>query len=264
MYNSKFLNYIYLTITVLFFFGIKNTYCQSIFSSGHGELTLNLNDSQDGLDFTFQAPPGSIVDGQSISENQTFKTDQIVFQASDSSKNSRPENNSTFNFDPLGVAEGEDIYELDITGVKTPIFGFVMSPLLGQVKDFVPVNFDLISAVNTSSTNSTNDHYSVYQIDFFNPPTPEFFISTFDNGVTSQDTFPVFPSTQHGHANMAFSTPGIWKLTFQGRATLNDNSVITGQDTLTVQVIPEPTTFALMILALITLIILRFNARVSK
>jgi len=87
-------------------------------------------------------------------------------------------------------------------------------------------------------------HIAVYQTDGFGSPTA--FFNTRD-GLTGADTLTV-PTGGHEHYSFAFSAHGTYTLNLKASGTLVDGNEFTESDiaTYTFQVVPEPSTWALM------------------
>jgi surface-anchored protein len=70
------------------------------------------------------------------------------------------------------------------------------------------------------------------------------------NGVSSSDVLTVTSLDGHDHWNWAFSSAGLYELDFQASGTLNDVLYVSDIETYTFNVIPEPSSGALLLIGL--------------
>ena len=70
------------------------------------------------------------------------------------------------------------------------------------------------------------------------------------NGVSSSDVLTVTSLDGHDHWNWAFSSAGLYELDFQASGTLNDVRYVSDIETYTFNVIPEPSSGALLLIGL--------------
>ncbi|MCX6946668.1 MAG: choice-of-anchor M domain-containing protein [Verrucomicrobia bacterium] len=70
------------------------------------------------------------------------------------------------------------------------------------------------------------------------------------NGVSSSDVLTVTSLDGHDHWNWAFSLAGLYELDFQASGTLNDVLYVSDIETYTFNVIPEPSSGALLLIGL--------------
>ena len=102
-----------------------------------------------------------------------------------------------------------------------------------------------ISLISAAATNPGD--FAMYRFSsggvFSNP------INT-KNGVSSSDFLAVSSIGGHEHWNWAFSSAGLYELDFQASGTLNDILYVSDIETYTFNVIPEPSSGALLLIGL--------------
>lgn len=207
----------------------------AVWTSGHGDLGIAY---EAGAWVLHVHAEGAVIGGVEY-EGVEFEADEVHILVPEFMTASRPKGAQ---WDPVGVATGAPFWFLSQTEVVgAPYVGIGTEEI--ALGDFLN---DVVTLTLTAVVSPSGDgHFSIYQTDLFGQPT--FFASSLD-GLDATDTMTLI-ANDHFHANLAFSEPGLWAITFEASGEHLDDGFVSGAGTYYFQVMPEPATAGLLMLA---------------
>ena len=202
-----------------------------LWTAGHGDLGIEyLGNGDFGPEWHLGEDNETvIIDGVSQTlgvAGQGFDTDKLTAQTDRTE--TRP-TGAAWNF--TGAADGETLYVFPQTEDPTV-------PFLGiGTEELDPANWSTDLTYNLTSFSGPGT-FSLYTTDPFGAPTMSLTTNGGLFGSLSQ------AAGTHEHYNWAFTEIGTYKLTFGVSATHDTDGLVTGAETFTFSVVPEPSAFA--------------------
>jgi surface-anchored protein len=191
---------------------------------GNGQWNLHVHDEDNGVEYAPSGAPGA--------------TNWALLQVGQSARTSRPPG-TQWNF--LGAPAGGNVWILPQTQNPSLLF-------LGVAAEIEPP--DAFSSQITLTLKAlfgpAGANFSVWTTDQFGNPTAR--MASFD-GITAADSLAV-PIGGHAHFNFGFTQPGNYQIAFEASGTpTGTNPPRSGDVIYSFQVVPEPSSFALLALA---------------
>lgn len=235
----------------------------SVYSGGHGDLGVEYEDAEPN-DFHVHAHigAGAIVDGVPMVDEEEFHGDDIIIQVPNSANIGRTAGvlggsfeafdftGAGFNF--LGTGVGQNLWVLMFDSADASFYG---QPFMGLAAEegFVPSEWS--GSIQFAMTGfSGPGNFSVLS---------GAFSRRWDTADASfaNDVINVGPGG-HSHFYWAFTEPGLYEVEVTVSGTHNTNGFVTGTDTFTFQVVPEPSSIAMLAMGAVGLI--GFGARFRR
>lgn len=220
-----------------------------VWTSGHGDIGIAY---EDGWDLHIHAE-GAVISG--VEQNDVeYEPGDVIIQVPSFSRINRPAGTA---WAPLGVPGGAPCWLLPQTEtVGVPFVGF-------GTEEIPPGDFinDAIKLTLTGVTSpSGTGLFSLFQADAFGSPT--FFMSNSD-GIGAGDFLPL-TADGHLHANLAFSEPGLWAITFEASGVHSIEGLVVGEGTYHFNVLPEPASASLLMAAGAVLFLRRSREAIGR
>lgn len=208
--------------------GVK---AQSIYSGGHGDIGLVYENGS--LIPHWHLDAGGIVNGMPLSESAEYEPADLVAVIG-GMRGATPGAASY-----LGVATGTPIY-VGGSSAYQPNLGFGAEEL--EVDDWL----NPITVTLTDWTLPSGGDFALYSgnnvfLSTYDPSTANF------NGL-GENVFQILAGS-HGHFTFGFTAPGYYELTLEFSGTHTADGLVKGSGTYGFQVIPEPSTYALLALS---------------
>lgn len=227
-----------------------------VYSAGHADIGLG-----DGpnLELHLHAHAGAVINGLPISADTEYSPADSLIRVPQSTYNyivSQGGRNPNPAWNPIGVAAGEPYWFLPFSNSGLGGAAALGAPFLGIGAEDVDLGvFDAntlwLRLIGMSGSGpAAGGHFAAWI------PGPTFYMATSD-GISAADEIEVSVGG-HDHYAFGFTKPGIYQLTFEARGTIGGDPV-TDVATFTFEVVPEPTSLALLsgATALLGLAILR-------
>lgn len=219
-------------------FNASDAHAQSYYSQGHGDIGLAYEDGVFAPHWHIGA--GSIVNGSPLDVEGEYEPEDLIAVVG----TTRGSASGSANY--LGVSTGTSVYVAGSSGWQ-PNLGFGAEEL--DAADWSsPITVTL-----TSWTLPSGGDFALYTTNSSGETTVDVFLSTYDpatanvNGI-GENMFQLLPGS-HNHFAYGFTAPGYYELTFEFSATHATDGIVTGSGTYGFEVIPEPSTYALVALA---------------
>lgn len=220
-----------------------------VWTSGHGDIGIAY---EDGWDLHIHAE-GALIDGVE-QDDVEYEPADVIIQVPAFSQINRPAGAA---WAPVGVPGGAPFWLIPQTET-------VGVPFVGFGTEEIPAGDFLGDAINLTLTGVTSPSgtglFSTYQTDTFGSPT--FFMSNSD-GVGAGDLLPL-TADGHLHANIAFSEPGLWAITFEASGVHTIDGPVSGDGTYYFNVLPEPASASLLIAAGAVLFLRRSRGTIGR
>jgi surface-anchored protein len=204
------------------------------YSAAHGDIELTYDQ---GWEFHLHLGPQAILDGDPVGnppDGLEFEPDEVIILVPGPSI-PRPAGSQ---WDLTGNNAGDPVWFLPAT--QDPA-----KPFLGLATDELDPGDWLLNDISLrleAMSGPAGGHFSLWNLDSFGQP--EFVIASSLGLEVSGAFFPIVGS--HAHFNWGFTEPGIYELTFQASGTHRIDGLVSGTETFTFEVVPEPGTFALL------------------
>jgi len=224
---------------------------QPIYSSGHGDVGAGYVDTEQEFEPHWHLGSGAVVDGVSLSDEAEFEPGDLVAQTS--ATRTSPSGLAG----AIGVPDGTTIYTAG-SATYQPNLGF-------SVEELSPGDWTGNVTLTLSGwTIPSGAGFSVFSTNLSGTSVTDVVFSTVDPSVTFADnSLPMVPG-DHVHFDWGFTDVGNYDLEFTWTGTHATDGLISTTDTFRVQVVPEPSTVAMLGLALlIVLATLRRRRRLS-
>ncbi len=211
------------------------SFAAQLYTSGHADLGIGYEDGE--FDIHVHAE-GATIGGVFYADEEFEAEDVIIFVSAATLESRSPNFLPLLNFDPIGVAAGENFYKLPQTNAEAsaetvPFLGIATE----EIEDGVFVGNTITIAIDSVVGPG---FMSIYQDTF---PGPAFKVAS-SNGLPDSFTF---ATGVHDHFNYGFTAPGIYEVTLRATGTLVSGGVVTGTGTYTFAVgIPEAKTHILL------------------
>jgi surface-anchored protein len=203
-----------------------------IYSSGHGDIGLAYDQ---GWEFHIHLGPQAILDGSPVGnppDGLEFEPEDVIIRVPGPTV-LRPAGSQ---WNPVGNNAGDPIWFLPPT--QDPL-----KPYLGISTEELESSDWLLNDVSLRlEAMSGPGHFSLWTLDSFGQPS---FVFSTANGIENSGVyFPILES--HAHFTWGFTEPGTYELTFKASGTHRIDGFVTGMETISFEVIPEPGTLALL------------------
>jgi surface-anchored protein len=223
---------------ILAAFTLTPVSAQVLWTSGHGDIGIGyVAGALEPHWHLGEANETVVLDGSPQNDPAGFEyePDQILAQTALSGL--RP---VAIQWSPIGVAGGATYYLFpESENVNTPYIGF-------GAEELDPLDWTgNITLTLTAMSGPGGGVFSLYQVDLGDPT---FFMSTND-GISGADAITIVPGS-HTHYNFAFTEQGQYDLTFEISGTHGVDGAKTASATYSFNVIPEPSTYALLMLGM--------------
>jgi len=206
---------------------------QAIYSSGHGDIGAAYDAGEFEPHWHLHA--GAVVDGSPLAADGEFAPNAAA--ARTSATRTSPTGLSNI----IGVADGSLIYAAGSSAYQ-PNLGFGVEEL--EVDDWsTPITLTL-----TSSSVPAGAKFALYTTNLAGTSVVDRIFSTFSPGSTDfSNSFTMTPG-DHMHFQWGFTEVGTYEfeLTWSGNHSVD--GAISTTESFSVQVVPEPSTFALLVL----------------
>ncbi|MBX3415537.1 MAG: choice-of-anchor M domain-containing protein [Pirellulales bacterium] len=238
----------------------RTVYAESIYSGGHGDIGAAYEiDEPNEFHLHLHAGAGAIVDGSPLIDEEEFHAEDVIIQVPTSSNIGRTAGvlggsfeaydftGAGFNF--LGTGVGDNLWVLMFDSADASYYG---QPFMGL-------------AAEEGFTPSQWSGSIQFQLSNFSGPGQLSVLSgafsrrwdTFDNSFAN-DVINIGPGG-HSHFYWAFTEPGTYQVEVTVQGTHNLHGLVTGTDTFTFHVVPEPGSLGLLGLGALGLV--GFGAR---
>ncbi|MFQ3670524.1 MAG: choice-of-anchor M domain-containing protein, partial [Verrucomicrobiia bacterium] len=184
---------------------------------------------------------GAVVNGSPLAAGEEYDPGDLI--ARTTATRSSPSGLSSI----IGVADGSTIYAMGSSAFQ-PNLGFSAEEL--NAVDWLGD----ITVSLTSWTIPSGADFALYTTNLAGTTVVDRIFSTFAPTATDfSNSFAITPG-DHLHFQWGFTTPGTYSFTFQWSGTHVSDGLITTSDTFTVEVIPEPSTYALILMGIAVLL----------
>ncbi|GAB4241726.1 MAG: hypothetical protein OHK005_04980 [Candidatus Methylacidiphilales bacterium] len=223
-----------------------SSWSQSIYTSGHGDIGVGYDSITQEFEPHWHLEVGAVVDGNPLAADTEYEPANLIARTS-STRTSPTGLNSI-----LGVADGSTIYAMG-SATYQPNLGF-------GAEELNPVDWiGNITVTLTSWTIPLVAEAALYTTNIAGTTVVDRIFSTYAPGATdSGNTFTIVPG-DHLHFQWAFTHIGTYDFTLTWSGTHVSDGLITTSATYTMDVIPEPSTYALLLLGLGVLTWIRFR-----
>jgi len=208
----------------------------ALYTEGHGDIGIAYEDEGSGPEFFFHYHLG----GDSNLGEGEFEAADITTVVP-ASRESSAENNGTFN-NMTGTTPGASIWTLpqsEVAGV----------PFLGlATEELSPAEFPGMITFSLDSVTSPSGagDFSLWQGDGLGGF--DFFFSTANEaGTENGDNTFLTSAGVHAHFNWGFTEPGAWLLEMTVSGDHVDDGPLSSTETFAFNVVPEPSTYALIV-----------------
>ena len=206
---------------------------QTIYSSGHGDIGAAYDELTEGFEPHWHLHAGAVVDGNTLAAEEEFGPGDAIALAS--ATRTSPTGLSS----SLGVADGTLIYAAGSSAYQ-PNLGFGVEEL-----DADDWSSD-ITLTLTSWTIPSGANFALYTTNLAGTSVADIVFSTYAPGETVfSNSFTMTPG-DHVHFQWAFTEQGDYTFDLTWSGTHVADGAISTSDSFSFQVIPEPSTFALL------------------
>ncbi len=207
------------------------------FTAGHGDLGLG-----EGSELELHLHLGgegeaAVVDGNPVFDTE-YEPDEITVVVPAATEQVRQAGPA---WDKLGISAGEKFWIIPESESDAESWD---APFLGVGAEEVDMDsFDDNELTLTLKGVNGPGQFSLYNLEL---GTPEYLMSSFDGGITSDDRFILdLDDEDHAHFNFAFTQPGTYEIDFEVSAFVSGVKE-TDEATFTFEVIPEPLSLSLL------------------
>jgi surface-anchored protein len=218
---------------------LNSASAQALWNAGHGDLGIGYDDLNMVLDPHVHIHTGATVDNVVLFADEEYAPGDALPQIAFAKSLSRPPGAA---WDFFGVSSGQPVWIFPATeDPSLPFIGF-------GAEELVPADWSTAFTITLTglagSGATAGGKFSVYQTDGFGTPTVS--IQTND-GISGADAVSL-AAGGHAHYNIAFTQPGIYEATFHITGTHAVDGAKSADATYKFEVVPEPTSFALLAL----------------
>jgi len=242
-----------LTLTLTAFATATSAEAANVWTAEHGDIGVAYDPTDPtAFEMEVHVEQGGIVNGSAITDaaGQAFEPDDITIQVPATANLGRINNPTGFwtgvsngydftgsAYDALGVPVGSNLWVISPTGADADHYG---TPFLGWATEegFNGQNFGNITFTPTSFSSPTGGTMAIY-----NGSTVEWALTDGDSDFTG-DSFAV-AAEGHVHRTVFFTEPGLYQVGIQA-AGLNGATSVSGSAVYSFQVVPEPSSLALV------------------
>lgn len=224
-----------------------SSWSQSIYTSGHGDIGAGYDQIAKEFEPHWHLEVGAVVDGNPLTVDTEYEPGNLIARTS-STRTSPTGLNSI-----LGVADGSTIYAMG-SATYQPNLGF-------GAEELNPADWTGdITVTLTSWTIPLVAEAALYTTNLAGTTVVDRIFSTYAPSATDfSNSFTITPG-DHLHFQWAFTHSGTYEFTLEWSGTHVSDGLITTSATYTMNVIPEPTTYTLLLLGLGVLAWIRFRS----
>lgn len=206
---------------------------QAIYSSGHGDIGAAYDDVAKEFEPHWHLHAGAVVDGSPLAADGEFAPGDAL--ARTSATRTAPTGLSGI----IGVADGTLIYAAGSSAYQ-PNLGFGVEELV-DTDWLTPITLTL-----TSSSIPVGAKFALYTTNLAGTSVVDKIFSTYAPGSTDfSNSFTMTPG-DHIHFQWGFTEQGTYTFDLTWTGTHAADGAISTSDSFSVQVVPEPSTFALL------------------
>lgn len=228
-----------------------------VWSTGHGDIGVAYDPAAStAFEMELHAEQGAVIDGVPIANptGQAFEPAAVTIRVPATANLQRinnptgfwsglPNNGYDFSgsaYNALGVPVGANLWVLSFDAADAAHYG---TPFLGWATEegFAGQNFGNVTFTPTSFTAPAGGTMAIYD-----GSTQQWVLQAGDTSFTG-DSFAV-AAESHVHRTLFFTQPGVYQVGIQA-AGLNGATQVSGSGVYTFQVVPEPSTGILALLA---------------
>jgi len=222
-----------------------NLHAQAIYTSGHGDIGAGYDSVAKEFEPHWHLHAVAVVDGSPLAADGEYAPADL--NARGQATRTSPTGLSSI----IGVADGTTIYAMGSSAYQ-PNLGFGVEELVDT--DWSgPITLTLTSWSLPSGTSQ----FALYTTNLAGTSVSDKVFSTFDPLATgSSNSFTMTPG-DHIHFQWGFTEQGNYTFDFTWSGTHVGDGAISTTESFTVQVVPEPSTFAMLGLGLAGLLALR-------
>lgn len=217
-------------------------FSQAIWTSEHGDLGIGYEGAN--IEPHWHLHTGAVVDGTPLVSDGEYEPDKLMPQIPFAKSTART---SGAQWDFIGVSAGNATWVFpEVEDVTLPFIG------LGA-EELVPGDWSTPFTVTLTGISGSGvtagGFFSLYTVDSLGNPDVKMASA---DGVSALDNTTILAGG-HAHYNWAFTQPGKYDVTFQIAGTHAVDGAKTAEATYSFNVVPEPSTFALLGLGLAAL-----------
>lgn len=213
--------------------GTASSGAQSIYTSGHGDIGVGYDAVTQQFEPHWHLGTGAVVDGNPLASGEEYEPDELMAQTT--ATRTSPNGLSSI----IGVADGTTIYVLG-SSTYQPNLGFAVEEL--DFNDWLtPITLTL-----TGWTLPGSAEFALYTTNLAGTTVVDRVFSTFNPGATDfANSFEMTPG-DHMHFQWGFTAPGVYEFELTWSGTHVSDGFIQTTETFSVNVVPEPSTWALL------------------
>ena len=206
---------------------------QAIYTSGHGDIGAGYDAGIKEFEPHWHLHAGAVVDGSPLAADGEY--DPIDLNARGQATRTSPSGLSSI----IGVADGTTIYAMGSSAYQ-PNLGF-------GVEELDPIDWTGdITLTLTGSTLPSGAAFALYTTNLAGTTVVDKVFSTFAPGATDfSNSFTMTPG-DHVHFQWGFTELGTYTFDLTWSGTHVGDGAISTTESFTVQVVPEPSTFAML------------------
>lgn len=233
MMKTKFLTFTLITV-------INSITFAATYSAGHADLGLGAGSE---LELHLHVHEGSTVNGSVITTPQEYTPpSEATILVPNSTIFSWEANTG---WDLIGNNPGDNTWRLPQSestaeSLGAPFLGIGAEDIVSR-EDGVFVDDELTLKLISVSSDVTGGEFSLYKLQ---QSMPQFAMASSD-GIDSQDCITLLAGG-HDHYNFAFSKAGLYEISFEVSAYVDETTLVTDSGTFIFDVVPEPATISLL------------------
>jgi len=231
---------------------VTTIHAQSIYTSGHADIGVGYDDVSKQFEPHWHLEPGAVVDGTTLAAEAEYEPADLI--ARGNATRTSPNGLSSI----IGVPDGTTIYVMGSSAYQ-PNLGFGVEEL---VRD------DWTGSITITLSGwtlpSTTAQFALYTTNLAGTTVVDKVFSTYNPGATdSLNSFSMTPG-DHLHFQWGFTEPGTYTFDLTWSGTHVTDGSISTTATYSIQIVPEPSTAALVGLGIGGLLALRRKRRAAQ
>lgn len=230
---------------------LGNLNAQAIYTSGHGDIGAAYDDVAKEFEPHWHLHSGAVVDGSPLAADGEYAP--VDLNARGNATRTSPSGLSSI----IGVTDGTTIYAMGSSAYQ-PNLGF-------GVEELVPADWstDITLTLSGWTLPSGTAKFALYTTNLAGTTVVDKVFSTFAPGATDfSNSFTMTPG-DHVHFQWGFTELGTYTFDLTWSGTHVGDGAISTTESFTVQVVPEPSTFAMLGFGLAGLLALRRRRRLA-